>query len=56
MATLIRKYLTGAGLQFRSLVHYHYGWQHVGRHGSGEVAESSLFKLAGSRKRRRHMA
>jgi hypothetical protein len=30
VATLIRKHLTGSGLQFRSSVHYHHGSRHGG--------------------------
>jgi hypothetical protein len=50
MATLIRKHLIGAGLQFRGLVHYLHGgetWQHDG---AGETAKSSKLRFTGSGK------
>jgi len=48
------KHLTGAGSEFRCLVHYHHGrqeaWRHTGRPGAGEVAEGSASGLADNRK------
>jgi hypothetical protein len=49
------KHIIEAGLPFRDLVHHHHGPKHnrwsAGRHGTGEVAESSPSESAGSRKR-----
>ena len=41
MATLRRKHLIGAGLQFRGLVHYHHGRKHGGTQ-AGMVLEKEL--------------
>jgi hypothetical protein len=46
------KYLIGTGLQvqrFSPLLSWWVAWQHAGRHGAGEGAESSTSRLAGSR-------
>jgi hypothetical protein len=40
------KHFIGAGLQFRGLVCYHRCRKHAGKHGAGEVAESSTSGLA----------
>jgi len=48
------KHLTGAGLQFQRfgpLSLWQEGWLHTGRHGAGDVAESSTCRSPGSRKR-----
>jgi hypothetical protein len=48
------KNLIGAGLQFQRfspLSSWWEAWQHAGRHGAGEVAESFISRFTGSRKR-----
>ena len=48
------KHLTGTGLQFQrfsSLSSWQEAWQHIGRHGARETAESPTYGLAGSRER-----
>jgi hypothetical protein len=53
------KHLIGTGLQvqrFSSLSSWREAWWHAGRHGAGEVAESSTSGLADSRKNKRHWA
>jgi hypothetical protein len=44
------KHFIGAGVQFKNLVHYYYGRKQAGRHGVGEVAESSTSRLADIKK------
>jgi hypothetical protein len=50
------KYLIGAGIGFVYKHQWQEAWQHAGRCGAGEVAESSTSGLAGGRKRVRHWA
>lgn len=45
-----RRKRLGLTYRVRGLVHYQHGGQH-GRHGAGEVGESSISRSAGSRKR-----
>lgn len=42
----------GLDYSLRGLLLYHYGrtWEHVGRHGIGEEAESSISRSTGNRK------
>ena len=50
-ATLIKESIS-LGLAYFSPLSSQWGaWWHAGRHGAGEVAERSLFKLTGCRKR-----
>ena len=49
-----RKHLIGAGLQFQRfspLPLWQGAWQHTGRHGAGEIAESSTSRFIGRGKR-----
>ena len=46
------EHLIGAGLWGQSpLLSWQEAWQHAGRHGAGEVAESSMASSAGSRRK-----
>jgi hypothetical protein len=50
------KHLIRAASEFRELVSYHHGGKEAsreaGRHGSGDIAESSTSRMAGNKKRK----